>query len=246
MGMLKLRLTLNALLSRFKLSASPLRRQISLYYLAGVVALAVIGAMAGHYALVLLLWWGALALAGVATIYAGPGAPGFQKKDGVHSLFILVLLAPYLLGARLHQRLRTRNYASPCHVRDRVWIGRLPYSSEMARSQFASLLDLTAELAIAPGHWRYSSLPWLDVVTPSRAGLDAAAHEIEALRSEGGDVLVSCALGHTRSACAVAAWLLATRRAQNTANAISQVRSARPQAVFRARHRQVLAECESP
>ena len=47
-----------------------------------------------------------------------------------------------------------------------------------------------------------------------------------------GPVLVCCALGFSRSAAAIAAWLLATRRAIGVAEAVEHVRRARPAAVL--------------
>jgi protein-tyrosine phosphatase len=47
-----------------------------------------------------------------------------------------------------------------------------------------------------------------------------------------GPVLVCCALGFSRSAVAVAAWLVATGRAAAAAEAVELVRRARPAAVL--------------
>jgi protein-tyrosine phosphatase len=47
-----------------------------------------------------------------------------------------------------------------------------------------------------------------------------------------GPVLVCCALGYSRSAAAVAAWLVATGRAAAALEAVEQVRRARPAAVL--------------
>jgi protein-tyrosine phosphatase len=49
----------------------------------------------------------------------------------------------------------------------------------------------------------------LDLVPPDPASLADAAGAIEALRARG-PVLVCCALGFSRSACAIAAWLVST------------------------------------
>ena len=234
-----------------RLSASPVRRRIASIYLGGAVAAASIGTAAGGAAL--WLWWIAVALALVAAIYAITGAAGFQKRGGSQSLAVSVLAAPYLVAARLLPVWRSRKCPAPSAIRDGVWLGRLPFAREMARSasaepggapEFAALLDLTGELSIAQGAWRYVSMPWLDLVAPAPEALDAAAREIERLRREGGPVLVSCAMGRGRSAIAVAAWLLLTGRAEDAADAIAQVRACRPQVVLRPAHREVLTECE--
>jgi protein-tyrosine phosphatase len=215
------------------------RMRLALAYLSAAVLLGLIAARAGGLAM--LLWWGAIALAAVAVLYAGPGAAGIQKKNGRHPLALTALLAPYLIGGGLLPRWRSRHAPEPCLVRDGVWVGRLPFASEMTRSPFGSLVDMTAELSIKPGKWQYRSLPCLDVVALSPRDLALAACEIEQLRASSGPVLVACALGRGRSASAVAAWLIATGRAADVSDAVAQVKRARPQAVFREAHRQALA-----
>jgi len=49
-------------------------------------------------------------------------------------------------------------------------------------------------------------------------------------------VLVCCALGYSRSACAVAAWLLATHRVASVDAAVLRVREARAEVVLGPRH----------
>jgi protein-tyrosine phosphatase len=53
-------------------------------------------------------------------------------------------------------------------------------------------------------------------------------------------VLVCCALGYSRSAAAVTAWLLTTRRASSVEDAMSIVRKARPAIVLKTEHRAAL------
>jgi protein-tyrosine phosphatase len=49
-------------------------------------------------------------------------------------------------------------------------------------------------------------------------------------------VLVCCALGYSRSACATAAWLLATERATTVDIALDIIRAARANVVLHADH----------
>lgn len=86
----------------------------------------------------------------------------------------------------------------------------------------------------------YVSLPQLDLTAPSREHLDRASRAIESM-IEGGPVLVCCALGFSRSAAAVAAWLISTGRAADAADAVERVLHARPAAVLRAEHLDVLS-----
>ena len=75
----------------------------------------------------------------------------------------------------------------------------------------------------------------LDLVRPDADALAQAAQAIERLRAKG-PVLVCCALGYSRSACAVAAWLLASGRARDVGTAIATVRAARAAVALDAGH----------
>lgn len=213
--------------------------QLSIYYLLGALGLATLAVAIGGAAL--WLWWGAAALGMVALIYVWSGAPGFQKLDGRHSLAASLLLAPYLLGAWLNSRWWTRRSPGPDAILDNVWLGRLPSTKEMSGGEFSALCDLTAEVPAPRGNWNYAGLAWLDLVPPKAAQLKEAARQIESLRAHG-PVLVSCALGYSRSACAVLAWLLLTRRADSLSAAEAILRAKRPQVVLGPAHRAALSE----
>ena len=71
----------------------------------------------------------------------------------------------------------------------------------------------------------------LDLVAPRPAHLRNAADCVERARPAG-RVLVCCALGYSRSATAIVAWLLMTRRAASADEAIALVRKARPPIVI--------------
>jgi len=217
---------------------SPERRRLAAYYLGGALAAASLGALLGGGGLVFL--WLGIALALVALSYALLGPAGFQKRDGRHALGAALLLAPYTLGAWLNSRLWTRNSPAPGLIADGVWLGRLPDSRAMQAVGFRALLDLTAELPAPKGDWAYMQIPLLDLVPPDSARLEEAAAAIEALRQHG-PVLVCCALGYSRSASAVAAWLLATGRASSVDAALAILQQARPRVVLGPQHRQALA-----
>ncbi len=189
------------------------------------------------------LWllWPALALLLVALNYLLFGADGFQKRaDGSQSCAVRWLLAPYLAAARINSRLWTRRHPQPDEICDGVWLGRVPAKGEADR--FAAIVDLCAELPVkvAPGQ-HYRSLPCLDLVPPDPALCREAATAIETLRNNG-PVLVCCALGYSRSASAVAAWLVTSGRCADVDAAESLIRSARPGIVLHPAHRQVLQQ----
>ncbi|MHB1232046.1 MAG: phosphatase PAP2/dual specificity phosphatase family protein [Burkholderiales bacterium] len=221
-----------------RLAATPQHFRVAVWYLLGALVLAGLAMGIGGWAL--WLWWGTAALALVALIYIWPGAAGFQKQDGRHSLTIAILLAPYVLGAWLSARWWTRRHPTPDAILDDVWLGRMPSVRDMHNSGFSTLYDLTAELPAPRGNWHYAGLPWLDLVPPDASQLAEAARNIELSRIHG-TVLVCCALGYSRSACAVIAWLLHTRRADSVEAAEALLRAKRPHVVLSPSHRAVLA-----
>jgi hypothetical protein len=151
------------------------------------------------------------------------------------SLAAAWLLAPYLIAAWINSRLWTRADPRPVVIRDGVWLGRTPWPR--AAGDFAEIVDLCAEL---PGRAGSRAVPMLDLVTPAPEKLASAVAEIEAACAEG-RVWVCCALGYSRSAAAVAAWLLTTRRAANVDEAIAEIRRARPRIVLDAGARAAIA-----
>ncbi|MFF7062036.1 dual specificity protein phosphatase family protein [Pseudomonas sp. NPDC008258] len=87
----------------------------------------------------------------------------------------------------------------------------------------------------------YQCFPALDLIAPDIALLRQAANAIEHLRAQG-PVLVCCALGYSRSATAVAAWLIVTGRCDDAQQAESLIRKARPGIVLHSAHRHVLQQ----
>jgi protein-tyrosine phosphatase len=221
-----------------RLATGKKRWQLALYYLLGAAAFAV---PAFHFGGIWLwLAWPASALLLVSLNYAFLGAGGFQKRaDGRLSAAARWLLAPYRVAAWLNSRLWTRNNPLPDQVLDDVWLGRIPTQRELGESAFAAVFDLCAELSLEPGAVAYRTLPVLDLTAPTPLQCREAALAIESLRQHG-PLLVCCALGYSRSATAVAAWLLHTRRASSVAEAFLLIQRARPGIVLGPLHREAL------
>lgn len=215
-------------------TTDPARRRLALRYALGSVVCSAFACLGGTW---LWLFWPAVALGLVALNYAAIGAAGFQKdSDGRLSIGARGLLLPYLTAARINSRLWTRRHPQPAAVAEDVWIGRIPGAAEVRASPFASIVDLSAELSCGDCDERlYRSFPVLDLTVPDAGVLRAAAEAIEEGRQRG-PVLVCCALGYSRSAAAIVAWLLMTRRAATVDEAMSMVRKARPAIVLKREH----------
>ena len=201
----------------------PRRRSIAAKYLAGSGLLSVAAFVLGGMELSLL--WPAVALAHVAGCYGFLGTSGFAKRaDGTMPVAVRAALAPYLLGAWINTRLWTLRLEGPIRVTDDVWVGRFPSENDLRRIGAASVVDLTAEIPARRRDMIWHSVPMLDLVTPRVAMLRSVADAIERLR-RAGPVLVSCAIGRSRSAAAVATWLLASGRACTAAEAVARLES---------------------
>jgi len=215
-------------LQSLRLAREPQRWRLALRYgLGSALCVALAVKLGGAW---LWLLWPCASLLLVALNYALFGAAGFQKRaDGSLSAASSWLLAPYLLGAWVNSRLWTRKHPQPDQVVDGVWLGRVPSAREAA--PFAAVLDLSAELPVRLPGKTYRNLPLLDLVAPDSEACRQGAELIEELQRQG-PLLVCCALGYSRSATLVAAWLLHSGRAASVAQAIELIRAARPQIVL--------------
>ena len=223
-----------ALLLGARLQADGRRHTLAACYGAVALTLGAIALYSGGAALWLLWISGALAL--VAMIYAFLDETAFQKSGGGSmSTAAWWLLAPYFLGAWINSRWWTRSMPGAVEIVPGLLLGRLPTEAERNAHQVRAVVDMTAELPCAVQCARYTNVPQLDLTQPTVDQIDRAVTAIDAAYAEG-PVLVCCALGFSRSAIAVAAWLVASGRARDHAEAIAQIRRARPAVVFHPPH----------
>jgi hypothetical protein len=129
-------------------------------------------------------------------------------------------------------------------LQSRLWLGRMPTAGQARALGLAALVDVCAELP-APASVPARSVPMLDLIPAHSDTLFVAAEaiqtQLDATEDQQGAVLVCCALGYSRSAAAVAAWMLRYGHAENVDVAIAHLRAARPQLVLHEAHRRALA-----
>lgn len=208
-------------------------RQLSAAYLAASLLLAVAGARSGGWNRLLL--WPACALLVPAAAYATRRPALFGKENPAMTL----LLAPYLAGAWLNSRLG--HEPAMQHVVGEVWIGRVAGRSRYEREGFRSAVDVTAEFPARPRELHYRSVPMLDLIPPTAAQLSSgvrAIEELEHLRP----TVVYCALGYSRSAAVVAAWLVQSGHATSAAEAIGLIRERRHRVALDRAHESAIEE----
>lgn len=220
-------------------SHDPRRFRLAAIYFVGALICGSLAGLVGGTAWLLL--WPAGALAIVAGIYCSGRPELFRKNDGVILPAMTVLLAPFLLGAWLNSRWHTRNQAPAHEIAGGVWLGRLPRRAERDALGIASLVDLTAELPADTEGITYSCIPMLDLVAPAMSQLEAAVRAIQDLGAKR-PTLVCCALGYSRSAAAMAAWLVEVGRASSVNEAIEYIRVRRSSIVLPPAYRALLEE----
>ncbi len=219
-------------------------RRVGCGYALGAILLGVAGSLLRPWGALLL--WPALALGVLAAANFRCGVAVFRKRDGRLPLATRLLLAPVLLGQRLSW-LHYRRHCRPWdEVTPHVWIGRLLTAREaegaVARGVTA-VLDLTGEFS-APAAFRacrYRNIPVLDLTAPDIDALHAMAGFITT-ESARGVVYVHCKIGYSRSAAAVAAWLLLSGAATTVDEALARLQRIRPSIVVRPEIRAVLGE----
>ncbi len=181
--------------------------------------------------------WPAIAAAIVAMAYIGLGPGVYRKTEGrlpLSTRFVLgpVLVAHYL--SLLYYRRQCRPWDA---VTSQVLIGR-QLDDTLARRVLddgvTAVLDLTAESSEAKPllSTTYRQFPILDLTAPAADQLSEMAAFI-AEHTKQGRVYVHCKIGYSRSAAAVAAYLLHSGRARHVEEAIEQLRAARPSIVVR-------------
>ncbi|GAA4352995.1 phosphatase PAP2/dual specificity phosphatase family protein [Variovorax defluvii] len=215
----------------WQLARDPQRWKLAALYAAG--GLLFFGAALVLGGLGLWLNWAAFALVLVALNYAGFGARGFgMDRHGRMRWSARWLFAPYRVGAALNARCWTRGLPASVEVAPGVRLGRRPSRAEWEAAGRPALVGLCAELQLPPVP-AARCVPMLDLALPPAQQLRRAAVVIEGLRSRGQPVWVCCALGFSRSAASVVAWLGLHGTAASFDAAHAAVRQARPQIVLR-------------
>jgi hypothetical protein len=213
---------------------SMLNGRIALRYAIGAVVIAAAAWWIGGYGWLLL--WLAISLAAQALAYAGAGVVVFRKRDGRLPWVVRIVLAPYMICARITLHYYCRGLAPYSEAAPGVWIGRRLTDAEAAAAigkGVTAALDLTAgfpecaPLLALP----YGNIQLLPLTVPSLEQLREAVAFIQQ-HSSRGIVYVHGALGYSRSVGVVSAYLVEAGLAKNAAEAVEHVRAVVPQTLL--------------
>jgi len=210
-------------------------RRIGSYYLVGSIAFAIAAFILWPWGALLL--WPAIALLIVASAYFRFGPLIYHKNAGVVPISARFVLGPCLVGQHLSLLYYRRQCRAWDQVTPRVWIGRV-LSDREARTAIGAgvtaVLDLTAEFSEAKAFREisYHSIPILDLTAPTLEQLREMSDFI-GQHSRNGIVYVHCKIGYSRSAAAIAAYLLTSGQVSTVPDAIAILREVRPTIVIR-------------
>jgi protein-tyrosine phosphatase len=214
---------------RFKLAA---------YYFSTAVILATLAfCLRGGW---LWLLWISCALTTVAIIYLSGNPLLFRKPNGRMEEAVLVLLAPYLIGAWINSRLWTRKHPEPIAIVNGLYLSRLPSKKVIEDLKPIALVDCCAELPLFTEQPLYS-VPILDLIEPEVEQIQQGVDAINAAKLHG-NVLVFCALGYSRSATIMTAWLIDQSLAITIDDAIVMLQMTHTRLVLSPAHKRKLAQ----
>lgn len=160
-----------------------------------------------------------------------------KRRDGRIPLYIQWLFLPFLMGAQAYNWWARRNDSVPAiqKIDDDLFLACRLTSSDLPSLQadgVNAILDATAEfsgLNISSDelNFNYLNVPILDHKSPHEEDLIHAVNWIRNQIKNGNKVVVHCALGRGRSVFIMAAFLVASGRAENVEKALSRINSIR-------------------
>lgn len=199
--------------------------RLALRYFAGALLLSLAIACLQGWAWLLL--WPVTSLLILTAAYLGLGPDVMQKDHGQRRFSAQVLLWPYAIVTQQVHRYLLKSLPAAEEISQGVWLGPI---SAAANPHFKSVLDLAAEYdRQAPAEAIYHSCPLLDLQLPDQQTLSDCVHTLQSMPQP---VLVHCALGMTRSAAVVLAWLVISRQAKDIDEAVAFLQTKRSRFVL--------------
>ena len=178
------------------------------------------------------LGWIALSLVLVAVSYTLGFNRFLIKSQRSHSLIAWVLFGPFLIGSWINWRFWRSRIPLDTEIEPGLWMGARPGRADwkgLEMRKIDSVIDLAPELwATTPEGITHYHHPLLDIAIPAPETLNEIAIKIEEFRKQG-NVYIHCALGMSRSAMAIAAWMI--RQGASVEEALARLDIIRPERV---------------
>jgi protein-tyrosine phosphatase len=155
----------------------------------------------------LIFIWIGISLLFVGLGYFGLGAIVFQKKEnGSFTFAANILFFPYRWMSRLIRNVFFKSYQSPQKISDKLYLGAFWMTK---KHRYDAVFDVCAEYKKSKNrNPKYISYPLIDLATPTIEELNLGVKKLDELIQNNDTVFIHCALGMSRSATLVFAWLL--------------------------------------
>ena len=186
-----------------------------------------------------LLFWPATSCALMGACYATASTRLFARRAGRLTVWTRLLLAPLLWVLRRNAEIWTWREDPAFEAAPGVWVGKALSERERKRMGIRSVVNLAAEWDDAEKTLACRHIPVLDLTVPAATQIDEAVAAIDALKLQR-PTLVCCALGYSRSAELMAAWLVASGHARCPDEAITALERGPRRVVLGEKHRAVL------
>lgn len=190
------------------------------------------------------LWllYPAFSLLIVALNYGIFGKYGFPKQpNGQYALSQWILFLPYIFIARINSYLWTRQINPYNEILPNLYIGSIPNLVSKIQS-FDSIVDCCAEIPFNSHHIRHYYPNFLLDMTPLSLTECQQSADIIQHALMNGQTLVFCALGYSRSATSILAYLIIHQK-YSLDDAMVLLRKARPNSVISEKQMNILRKC---
>ncbi len=178
----------------------------------------------------------------VALNYGVFGKNGFPKQsNGKYELSQWILFLPYILIARVNSYLWTRKINPYDEVLPNLYIGSIPSAASKIES-FESVVDCCTEIPFDGCHINHYYPNFLLDMTPLSLAECQQSADIINIALSNGKTLVFCALGYSRSATSIVAYLIIHQK-YSLDEAINLLQKAHPHIVINDQQIKILKEC---
>lgn len=162
---------------------------------------------------VVLIWMGS-SLLFIGLGYFGLGAIIFQKKEnGSFTFAATILFFPYRWISRLVRTVFFKSYQSPQKITEKLYLGAFWMTK---KEDYHAIFDVCAEYKkLKNSSQNYVSYPLIDLAAPTIDELIVGVKKLDELIQNNETVFIHCALGMSRSATVVFAWLLYTHKIES-------------------------------
>lgn len=177
----------------------------------------------------------------VSINYAVFGKLGFPKNnDGTYAFTDYILFLPYIFIARINSYLWARKINPYDEILPNLYLGSFPFDASKIEN-FQSIVDCCAEIPFQPNQQIHYYPNYLLDMTP--LSLSECINSAKTINNalQHGKTLVFCALGYSRSATSIIAYLI-LYQGYSVKDAIQQVKEARPNIVIKPKQMDVLKE----